>query len=329
MRKRSILSVGFLLGGWASLASAASFTFTTLHDPLAVAGTIPLGINNEGQVVGTYVDSSGNTQSFLYSGGIYYNLNTPAGPINDSGQILLSNNVLDSGGTLTPIPPDPLSSCYNGSCATQAYGFNDSDQIVGYFETADILGTDMPNYQDYLYGFVDTNGSFTTIPTPYGGYSTTYALGINNLGMIVGYYRQGGIDFPGPFQGFLDSGGTITTVDDPLACSGCSAFGGTQARAINDAGQIIGWYSSPGGVSGFLYVNGTYSDIIDPSAPQYTEPIGINDAGDVIGNFFDTSGVDQGFIATPSVASPEPSTFLLAFGAAAAIALVRKRRQSN
>src|SRR3984893_14491645 len=78
------------------------------HTTLAVPGasgtnTVARGINDAGQIVGSYVDSSGISHAFLYSGGTYTTL--PAGAatgINDYGQIV---GYGDYGGFLaTPVP---------------------------------------------------------------------------------------------------------------------------------------------------------------------------------------------------------------------------------
>ena len=45
-------------------------TYTTLDDPLATNGTFASGINDMGQIVGTYFTNTG-VHSLLYSGGIY------------------------------------------------------------------------------------------------------------------------------------------------------------------------------------------------------------------------------------------------------------------
>src|SRR5436190_18949360 len=76
------------------------YNYTTLdislHDPLAPrpTGTLALGINDSGQIVGQYNDLNGHTYGFLYSGGTYNALNAPsasftsASAINGSGLIV-------------------------------------------------------------------------------------------------------------------------------------------------------------------------------------------------------------------------------------------------
>ena len=75
-----------------------TYTFSPIDVPMAVA-TGAFGINDLGQVVGVYVDSSLKLHGFLYSGGTY----TP--PLNAPSSTL-----------------------------TEAFGINDAGQIVGYYE---------------------------------------------------------------------------------------------------------------------------------------------------------------------------------------------------
>jgi hypothetical protein len=37
-----------------------TYTFTTLNDPSATAGTVAIGINDNGQISGEYVDATGS-----------------------------------------------------------------------------------------------------------------------------------------------------------------------------------------------------------------------------------------------------------------------------
>ena len=74
------------------------YTYTTLDDPSGVMGTTTAtGINNAGQIVGTYqtVTSGHQIHGFLYSGGTYTTIDDPlatgkssATGINDAGQVV-------------------------------------------------------------------------------------------------------------------------------------------------------------------------------------------------------------------------------------------------
>ena len=75
-------------------------TWTTLNDPSAADGiTYAMGINDAGQIVGYYLDSSGVPHGFLYSNGTWTTLDDPsavngtiADGMNASGQIVGSYN---------------------------------------------------------------------------------------------------------------------------------------------------------------------------------------------------------------------------------------------
>ena len=72
-------------------------------------------------------------------------------------------------------------------------------------------------------GYLDTNGTFTSIVDPLG---TTYAAqGVNNAGQTVGQYLASGKE-----HGFLDTNGTFMTIFGP----------GSSAVGINNAGLIVG-----------------------------------------------------------------------------------------
>src|SRR5258708_9964470 len=72
------------------------YTYATFDDPLNTSGdgTLASGINDTGQIVGTYADASG-VHGFLLSGGSYTTLDAPLAPqytiaqgINGAGQIV-------------------------------------------------------------------------------------------------------------------------------------------------------------------------------------------------------------------------------------------------
>jgi probable HAF family extracellular repeat protein len=200
-------------------------TYTTLDDPLALFGTGTTGINDNGQIVGSYLDSAGFFQGFLYGNGTYTNgpLDTVAASINNNGQIVgayLDSSGVPHGGLYSNgfyTFDDPLAT--NG---TIPLGINNNGQIVGaYFD----------NVGSGEHGFLSTLGIYTTLDDPRGTFGTV-AEGINDHGKIVGYFvNSNHID-----RGFLYSNGTYTTLNDPLGTFGTEAWG------INNNSQIVGIY---------------------------------------------------------------------------------------
>ena len=202
-------------------------------------------------------------------------------------------------------------------------GVNDRGQVVGGY------GFDIENFGSQA--FVATNGNINTINVP--GFFVNDALGINNMGQIVGSYLESS---PGniAWQGFIDNNGSFTSVNVPGA-DATQVFGinnrgqvvgassdysinksigfiytkghftpinvpeayATVPLDINDRGQVVGLYQEvelgPG--SGFLDSNGHFTSISVPGS-IYTVPKGINDRGQVVGYYLDDNSVQHGFV---------------------------------
>jgi probable HAF family extracellular repeat protein len=111
-----------------SSAWAATYTFTTLDVPVpgAAGSTAAFGINDAGQIVGDFRDSTGFFHGFLRdSGGLFTTLDVPgatftsARGINNADQIvgLFVDPTGEHGFLATPIPsvPEPASLLLLGS----------------------------------------------------------------------------------------------------------------------------------------------------------------------------------------------------------------------
>src|SRR5436190_1788450 len=162
---------------------------------------------------------------------------------------------------------------------TEAWGVNDTDQIVG---------------STGMHGFLESGGTYTTLDDPLATTGTS-ALGINDMGQIVGTYSNA----TGK-HGFLLSGGTYTTLDDPLATAGTIAYG------INDLGQIVGTYNDASGIHTFLYSGGAFSTVDDPVVNSHTLAHGINNNSQIVGTLSDGTG-NRGFLKTTFPNPPPPA----------------------
>jgi uncharacterized membrane protein len=157
-------------------------------------------------------------------------------------------------------------------------GINDSGQIV---RSAD---------RD---GFIATNGDYVVVDVPPGPRFTGTAFsGISNAGQVVGYYT--------PYHYF--SMDVITYSDNGFTMLGFVNSVGSALRSvagINNLNQVVGTYDGGGvgGTHGFLYVNGAVSQIDVPGALA-TGATGINDRGQIVGSFIDSSGLRNGFLDT-------------------------------
>ena len=320
MRRMIILATTVAIYGFTAIhsANAAAYTFTQIDVPGASATTAN-GINDAGQIVGWFNDSTG-THGFLYTGGSFTPIAVPgatfsqATGINDAGQIVGpfidstgGHGFLDVGGSFTQIDVP-------GALFTQAYGINNAGQIVGFF------GTGGPAAGQH--GFVDTAGIFTTFDAPgTSGDFVTRPSAINAMEQIVGTF----INFLGSNTeegSFLrQPNGSFTTIDVPGAI-------GTSASGINDAGQIVGSFTDNAGFGyGFLEVDDVFT-ILDVPGGIRTEAHGINDAGRIVGSFGDSTG-EHGFLATPVSAVPEPSSVALLEVGVIGLGLFRRRQRST
>ena len=167
----------------------------------------PIGINERGQIVGSYTDADGTTRGFLLDWrGRFASIDVPgstgtqAEKINNRGQVV---------GVYVDIPnPSPdaprrgflldrgrfIRLDAPGAVATLAHGINERGQVVGEYKDAG----------GKTRGFLWDKGRFATFDGPDGtGAAFTE---INDRGQIVGVYGE----FGGPAQrGFLLSGGCL------------------------------------------------------------------------------------------------------------------------
>jgi len=143
-------------------AQTPSYIFTTIDFPNANS-TAARGVNDAGQIVGYFSDSTG-THAFLLSDGIFTSIDYPRASstqgrgINSAGEIVgyftdsagTHGFFRDTGGNFSPAIDAPGATKFG----TFALGINDvSSQIVGDFFVA----------TGQQHGFLDSGGSFTTI----------------------------------------------------------------------------------------------------------------------------------------------------------------------
>jgi probable HAF family extracellular repeat protein len=273
-----------------------AYNYTTLDDPLQTDFmTQANGINNAGQIVGQYHNSSGY-HGFLYSAGTYTPIDDPlatistvAYDINDAGEIVGFYASNATHGFLY----DPTKSVnpfttldFPGANTTTPTKINASGQVVGLIFDSVGSGEHGFLYRDHLFSAIDAPQATTG----------TAVGGINASGQIVGSYHTAT-----ETNGFLfnPSTGSYTPLIDPVA-----RF--TFAEDINDAGQIVGSFREANGHEhGFLYSGGTYTTFDVPNS-TLTHAFGINNAGQIVGRYTNASG-QHGFLLTIAPNPPPPT----------------------
>ena len=102
---------------------------------------------------------------------------------------------------------------------------------------------------------------------------------------------------------------SYTALDDPM-----TAPGSTIPEGINDAGQIYGYYKIGASAYGFLYSGGTYTTINDPSSSGglFFDPhtsaktllYGVDDLGELVGQYIDSTGRFVAFLYNGGTYTP-------------------------
>jgi probable HAF family extracellular repeat protein len=112
--------------------------------------------------------------------------------------------------------------------------------------------------------------------------------GINDWGSIVGYYTEPGVVSHG-FKRW--SNGSGFTLNYPAHFHDVNS--GTFPMATNNSGMIVGFTQLP--FHGFLYYRGTWANLEYPGANS-TIPLGISDAGVIVGNSSSADGSATAFL---------------------------------
>ena len=186
------------------LGQAQTYLYFTF-DPPSSANTAVNGMNNAGQIVGSYLDAAGGTHNFLRSA----DGATTTDAINNLGQIVGNYIDASSGGFRSYIRSA------DGSTFTpfDIPDFGPGGGPKGISDNGVITGSVVAASASAAWGFVrGADGTFTTINMSAAGIRP---VAIDNSGDIAGWYIAGGSE-EGLTHGFLRSpAGAITTFDLP------------------------------------------------------------------------------------------------------------------
>jgi uncharacterized membrane protein len=257
--------------------------YSTFDAPGALTETVPTGLNNRGQIVGTY-DTADGFHGFLRDRrGRFTKIDIPgakgtqAARLNDHEQIVgiysetsavLGGDVrgfLLERGRLTRIDVP-------GAASTFPTDIDNSGRIVGHYIDAGGAG----------HGFLrNRRGDFVDIDVP--GAAATAVVALNDRGQTAGYY----VDAGGTLHGFRrDADGAVTTIAPPRGMSQPrpSIALAPTPYGINNHGQIVGPYrDSQFQILGFKLANGRFTEIKIPGARGESFATDIDDRGRIIG----------------------------------------------
>ncbi len=278
-----------------SLARADTNTLAFTFEPFDLPGaseTLLSDIRNDGTLVGRFKDGGGISQGFV-----------------QSGTNLTTFNV-------------------TGTTATFAGGIDSFGRIAGFYRDA----VD----PDVQHGFIrETNGTFTTLDGP--GQNYTYAWRINDAGQVNGYWFEDPFfitSFRRATNGVLTTnvfaGSPVGTVTRGMNEAGDTAGwkwdenyvlqGVVFAGGATNVFTVAGWENTlPGDINNLGDIAGTVNNgftntagffrrangdtvTFNPPGAVEVEVFGMNDLGQVVGEYADAGGARHGFIACPAVA---------------------------
>lgn len=216
---------------------------TTFAVPGASA-TLATGINDRGQIAGTWFDDGVTIGDAPYPPGTVHGF------------------VRQPGGRITTIDLPRFAN-------TAVTDINDRGQLVG--QNAEFTA-------EQAVGFLrEPNGRVTVIDLP-GRANVEEFLALNDRGRVVGQWDdrfETDANEPGSRHGFVWDRGRVTRLDVPGSLS-------TGALGVNDAGQISGSYDDAGGGHhGFVLQRGRFTRI-DAPGRTVTDAWGGNDRGEVV-----------------------------------------------
>ncbi|MGA9354182.1 MAG: hypothetical protein WBV46_10870 [Terriglobales bacterium] len=244
--KIELVGAGGATGSQGFIASVTEKKTTTekyqaLNYPHVSTEVNPIDINDSGQIVGTYLDSSGVSHGFERTGVKFTTLAVPftgaaaTFPIanNDAGEIV--GAWTDSSGAthaFTLIAGTYASFDYPGATYTQANDVASAGEIAGYY--LDSSGV--------YHGYLLSGGTYTSIDFP--GSNFTIVTAINDAGTIAGVYCTTSecLSTSEGEVGFVLSSGVFTTFAIPGEFS-------TFINDMNNNGVLLGQYIDAAGLA--------------------------------------------------------------------------------
>ena len=291
----SILAVLFvfpLMGTLAQqAASSGSIEVITTYDyPGAGNLTLPQKINERGDVVGEFIDSSGVTRGFVrFSDGSFsdpiVDPNDTVGftegrGINNSrtvaGDYVISDGTLHSfflsGGTFTEYDVP-------NTVQTNLLSINDAGDFTGTFD---------PDGSGVFQAFFGRGGTITSISVPAAASTLAYEINNSNQ-LVVGYF----VDSSAVLHGYYrDASGALHFPIDPSGSTATVLFG------LNDRNWVVGRYAdSVGATHGLFFLPPNNFFTYDFPGSTFTSLNGINDKGVICGRYVDAAGIAHGFLA--------------------------------
>lgn len=281
-----------LMGTFAQQAanSGSIEVISTFDYPGTGNSTLPQKINERGDVVGEFIDSSGVTRAFvMFSDGTF---SDPIVDPNDTVGFTEGrgiNNARTIAGDYAIADGTLHSFFLSGSTFTE-YDVPGTVQtnLLSINEPGDFTGGVDPDGSGVFQAFASIGGTLTSWTIPDALSTFAYEIN-NNKTLVVGYF----IDPAGILHGYYrDANGALHFPIDPPGSVGTVLFG------LDNKNLVVGRYADAAGAThGLLFTPPNNFFTFDFPGSTFTSLNGINQRGDIVGRYVDASGIAHGFIA--------------------------------
>ncbi len=285
-KRVTLAAAGLVALGLTAGAHEGLLRFSPIDFPGAAA-TTAFGINERGEVVGSYRDSSNRTHGFVRVGELLRSIDYPGAAFTDARGISPAGEVVGA----YRLPGEPPVN-FHGYLLTRGGEFRRIDfpdhtntipqrigrdgTILGCYHDADTMDT--------MHGIVIADDVFTGFEMP----ASMHNGATPNGKTIVGLYTEMGT---GRGRAYLLDRGDFVPFDFPG-----SVF--TAGWDINPARRAVGVYQDAGGrFHGFVVDRHWNFDTIDYPSATGTRVFGINSRGELVGNYVDAANKTHGFLA--------------------------------
>jgi len=166
-----------------------------------------------------------------------------------------------------------------GALATYPSDINNAGVTVGQYLDSSLV----------YHGYILNGNQLTTVDDPNGTSTDAFAINFNGTMTVVGVYTNSA----DALVGFMYTNGNFTDILGPAGAVASAAYG------INDNSAIVGLYTDSSGVThGFLLQGTTYTTLDVPGA-TLTAAEGINNAGDIVLEWVNSSDALEGSVYNP------------------------------
>jgi probable HAF family extracellular repeat protein len=268
LKLRRWLTAALLLACITSVAAAQTPTYLNLPVP-ADTLSVTYGVNQLGQVVGSYFIRGTGNQLFVWKDGVTTLIGAPSSTpiiwaaINNLGQVTYTVDA-----PMRSYLWDNGTSTFIGEFAVAA--INDQATITGCQESLVIRDTGV--HESVIWN----DGTLDYLAPQGGGTPFSCAFSINNSDQVAGAFY----DIQGrPISDAYVWHQGITTLVGTLGGSI------TQALGINNSGQVVGVSATGDGtMQAFLWQNGLIQGLGYPAGEAFSMATKIDTAGRVVGN---------------------------------------------